>query len=88
MILPLIPQASIFQVKKKIYKKLEDQVLTIQALNEKVASVFTEMKSDMEGKYSGYTSMRSDMRDIKTMITHIMSQKHHSSLDNIDSPYA
>ena len=54
--------------------KLEEKVLIVQASNEKLASEFTEMKSDIT--------------DIKTTFKQIIAQKHHSSPGNMDSPKA
>ena len=69
-------------------KKLEDQVLIMQASNDKIASDITQMKSHLNKRYSESTKMRSDMKQIKTIITHMISQKQHSSPYNLDSPKA
>ena len=66
--------------------KLKYQVVIIQALNEKVSSEFTNMRSNMKKRDYGSTKIRSDINGIKTIFTHIMSQKHHSYRDDMDSP--
>ena len=44
------------------------------------------MKSDTNKKYSEYTKMRSDMNKIKTILTHMMIQKHNSQPENMYPP--
>ena len=46
------------------------------------------MKSDTNKKYSEYTKMRSDMNKIKTILTHMMIQKHNSQPENMYPPKA
>ena len=69
-----------------MYNKLEDQVLIMQAPNEKPASEFTDMNSDMKQTYSEYTKMRSYMNEINTMLTHMVIQKQYYSPEKMDPP--
>ena len=79
----------------KMYNKLKDQVLIIQALNEKIASEFIDMNSDTKKRYSEFSKMKCDINDMKSVInyirkmcTHMMSQKHHSLTYKMDPPNA
>ena len=68
--------------------KLEYKVVIMQAPNYKLASEFNKIKFDMNKRHSESTNMRYDMNKIKKMLTHMMSQKHHSSPYNMYSPKA
>ena len=68
--------------------KFEDQVLTMEALNEKIASEFTDMKYDTKKRYYGSTKMRYDMNNIKTMLTNMLIRKLYSFPEKMDSPKA
>ena len=66
--------------------KLEDQVLIMKALNERLSSDFTKMKSDMNNIYSEYNKRSYYMNKINTIINRMMSQKHNFLLENMYSP--
>ena len=70
----------------KIDKHLEDQVLTMQYLDYKRYSDFTDIKSYMKRIDSESTKMRSDINKFKSVLIHTMSQKHNYSRYKIDSP--
>ena len=71
-----------------MYNKLEDQIIIMQAMNDKLASEFTEMKSNMKNRYSESTKMRSDMKNIKTMLNRIVSKKDNYLPHNMHTPKA
>ena len=63
---------------------MEDQVLTMQDYNDTLASEFTKIKFDTKTNKFESTETTSDMNEIKTMLTHTMSQKNHSSQYTMD----
>ena len=65
---------------------MEDQVLIMKALNERLSSDFTKMKSDMNNIYSEYNKRSYYMNKINTIINRMMSQKHNFLLENMYSP--
>ena len=67
---------------------LENKVLIMKYLNDKLASEFTNMNSDMNKIDSEYTKMRSYMNEIRIIPTQMMIKKQYSSSDKMDSPKA
>ena len=64
--------------------KLEDQVLIMKYLNDKIDCDFTNIKSDTNKRYYEFSEIKSDINEIN-IFTQIMSQKHHYSPLNTDS---
>ena len=60
----------------------------MQAMNDKLASDFTEIKSNKKKRYSESTKMRSDMINIKTMLNWIVINKDNYLPNNMYSSRA
>ena len=62
--------------KNKMDNNLEDQFISMQALNDELSSHLTKIMSDMKKRDSESTKMSSDKEKIKKILTQTMSQKH------------